>query len=337
MTQRYLRRPPDSIHHRKARRVRNRRKDASRAVGRAPPGAAWVSSSIHDQIGDDGSQNLMDNQMVTAMMTVLLVNAHADETQMYRACLEFTPGGYSVGVCDPADAVDCAVATQPDVIVTDLVLQGPTEDAVDLIRRLRRDFRTHHIAIVVITGWSRPADYERAMDAGCDVFVEKPCQPEIFRIEIRRAAAVARRRTFNRTADLGHATATAAVIATLDRSVFSATSKTEREEPPPENTDIEATTSADDVQESGFQYRLGRTPRRAAPCEGNRVSGSRSQKPTHGSVSHESTRSPGVRARSTEARGGGHGKALEDWLQAEREIDEAMERPRGDKGPGHES
>ena len=29
-----------------------------------------------------------------------------------------------------------------------------------------------------------------------------------------------------------------------------------------------------------------------------------------------------------EARGGEDGKALEDWLQAEREVDEAMERTR---------
>ena len=255
---------------------------------------------------------------------------------MYRACLEFTPGGYSVGVCDPADAVDCAVATQPDVIVTDLVLQGPTEDAVDLIRRLRRDFRTHHIAIVVITGWSRPADYERAMDAGCDVFVEKPCQPEIFRIEIRRAAAVARRRTFNRTADLGHATATAAVIATLDRSVFSATSKTEREEPPPK-TPISR------------QRRVPMTSRKAGSSTarpnsaasgtlrgepGERISKSETDTRQRESRINQIAR----RAREIyEARGGGHGKALEDWLQAEREIDEAMERPRGDKGPGHES
>jgi hypothetical protein len=30
-----------------------------------------------------------------------------------------------------------------------------------------------------------------------------------------------------------------------------------------------------------------------------------------------------------EARGGSHGKALEDWLQAEREIDDAMEDTEG--------
>ena len=33
-----------------------------------------------------------------------------------------------------------------------------------------------------------------------------------------------------------------------------------------------------------------------------------------------------------EARGGEHGKAIEDWLQAEREIDEEMEQRRGTEG-----
>lgn len=32
------------------------------------------------------------------------------------------------------------------------------------------------------------------------------------------------------------------------------------------------------------------------------------------------------------ARGGEHGKALEDWLQAEREIDQEMETQRGAEG-----
>jgi hypothetical protein len=32
-----------------------------------------------------------------------------------------------------------------------------------------------------------------------------------------------------------------------------------------------------------------------------------------------------------EARGGQHGKAMEDWLQAEREIDAAMETSRTDE------
>ena len=141
--------------------VRNRRRTITRGSESAADSSPEVPSSLQGsgnvspvlvgvrtrtgrdrvrEVQHDGTQNRRITT-VTAMITVLLVNAHADETQMYRACLAVCAGSVSVGVCDPADAVDCAVATQPDVIVTDLVLQGPTEDAVDLIRCLRRDFR----------------------------------------------------------------------------------------------------------------------------------------------------------------------------------------------------
>jgi DUF2934 family protein len=35
-----------------------------------------------------------------------------------------------------------------------------------------------------------------------------------------------------------------------------------------------------------------------------------------------------------EARGGEHGKAMEDWLQAEREIDAELDNPRADRIDG---
>ena len=255
---------------------------------------------------------------------------------MYRACLESTPGESTGRRLRPGGRRFTGL-WQPNRTssLPTWCCREPTEDAVDLIRCLRRDFRTHHIAIVVITGWSRPADDERAMDAGCDLFLEKPCQPEILRIEIRRAAAVARRRTFNRTTDLGHATATGHVIASLDRPVFSANlSKAERKSFTPK-TPMSRSDGRIPRSYPGkrFPVRLDRTQRRAAPYRGEpgkQMAKVRNRTPS--SLSHEWTKkSPGDwRQRNLRSpRRRRHGKALkESSLQAEREIDEAMERTR---------
>ena len=133
------------------------------------------------------------------MASVLLVDGHADETQMYRDCLEAAGLGFSIQICEPEDACDCAAATPPDVVVTDLVL--PFSDGVQLIRGLRRNSRTESVGIVVITARTEPSDFDRALEAGCDFFLRKPCPPEVLLAEIKRAVALTRRRQFERRTD----------------------------------------------------------------------------------------------------------------------------------------
>jgi CheY-like chemotaxis protein len=132
--------------------------------------------------------------------SVLLVNDQVDETQMYRDCLESAFAGYEVNTCDASDVLDHARAAGPDVIVTDLVLPRPVGGGLELIRGLRQSDYAGDVAIVVITARTGQSDYDSAFEAGCDIFLPKPCLPEVLLAEIRRAAALARRRRFGRPA-----------------------------------------------------------------------------------------------------------------------------------------
>jgi two-component system cell cycle response regulator len=59
-------------------------------------------------------------------------------------------------------------------------------NGLELIRRLRRDPRTRHVTIIVISRHVFPSDRAAAMSAGCDVFLPKPCLPEALVTEIKR-------------------------------------------------------------------------------------------------------------------------------------------------------
>src|SRR4029078_8191409 len=96
-------------------------------------------------------------------------------------------------VPDCPDQVDEALAraADSDVMVTELAV--PTvSDGCAFIENLRAEPRTQHKPIIVVTSWAWQTDRLRAREAGCDVFLTKPCLPEDLLREIHRAVAAAR-------------------------------------------------------------------------------------------------------------------------------------------------
>jgi len=83
---------------------------------------------------------------------VLLVDDCAESREMYAEYLgdEFAIAQAGTGT----EAIDCAVALLPDIVVMDLVLPGMT--GLEASRRLKRDPRTHSIPLLVVSGQSEP-------------------------------------------------------------------------------------------------------------------------------------------------------------------------------------
>jgi hypothetical protein len=74
------------------------------------------------------------------------------------------------------------------VVVTDLALPGI--DGVELCRRLRSTPTTSHIPIIALTGHSTEIDdRERAVQAGSDAVLSKPCDPKRLIAELHRVLA----------------------------------------------------------------------------------------------------------------------------------------------------
>jgi two-component system cell cycle response regulator DivK len=106
---------------------------------------------------------------------VLIVEDNDDTRLLWIDYLIFR-GFRVVGVPNGIAAVDEALDILPDVIVMDLAL--PQLDGWEATRRIKRHPRTAHIPIVACTADAFPASAERALVAGCDGYVVKPCLPD---------------------------------------------------------------------------------------------------------------------------------------------------------------
>jgi len=89
-----------------------------------------------------------------------------------------------IEAADGAVAIESTSSRQPDVVVMDLSL--PIIDGWEATRRLKSDARTAHIPVVALTAYDTSPELQRAMLAGCDWFIPKPCPPDALVTEIRR-------------------------------------------------------------------------------------------------------------------------------------------------------
>ena len=105
---------------------------------------------------------------------VLLVEDHVDTRQMYA---EFLGIDFDVmTAADGEDALSMMRVHPPDVLVTDLSL--PRMDGFELIARVRADPALRAIPVICLSGYGGHQHEQRALAAGCDRILQKPCMPD---------------------------------------------------------------------------------------------------------------------------------------------------------------
>jgi two-component system, cell cycle response regulator DivK len=114
---------------------------------------------------------------------VLLVEASLDDRTLYADYLR-AQHYRVITAFDTSAALRQAI--NADIIVTGIQVPGPF-DGVELVQRLRANGGAR--LAVLSTGATR-TDRTRAIQAGCDLFVEKPCSPDQLLRFIRRVRAL---------------------------------------------------------------------------------------------------------------------------------------------------
>lgn len=123
---------------------------------------------------------------------VLVVDDVAHGREIFAEYLEFR--GFRVATAaDGLEALDKAFELRPDVILMDLSL--PELDGWEATRRLKSDDRTKAIPVIALTAHALASAHDKAMDAGCDSVVTKPCVPKDLEAEVRRQLAARSGRT----------------------------------------------------------------------------------------------------------------------------------------------
>jgi CheY-like chemotaxis protein len=83
---------------------------------------------------------------------------------------------------DGQEGIDKAERLKPDLILLDIQL--PVMDGYEVSRRLRSNAKLSKIPIVALTSYAMAGDREKALEAGCSGYIEKPIDPDTFITQI---------------------------------------------------------------------------------------------------------------------------------------------------------
>lgn len=111
-------------------------------------------------------------------LKVLVVEDNLDTLELVREWIE-TLGHNVQTAADGRTGLNAALASKPDVALVDVGL--PEVDGYEFAKTLRAADPGKEVHLVAITGYGRPEDRARALDAGFDAYVVKPVDEEVLR------------------------------------------------------------------------------------------------------------------------------------------------------------
>ena len=109
--------------------------------------------------------------------TVLMIEDN--EQNRYLATFLLEQRGHSVvSSVDGPSGIEEAARIHPAIILLDIQLPGL--DGYAVARALRRNPALRDTPIVAVTSYAMPGDREKALEAGCTGYLEKPIDPDTF-------------------------------------------------------------------------------------------------------------------------------------------------------------
>lgn len=115
--------------------------------------------------------------------TVLYVEDTLDNRLLVQRILQSE--GYTVlEAGDARETLDVVQSHVPDLILVDINMPGV--DGYTLATRLKGDPRLAKVPIVAITANVMKGDLERSLEAGCDGYIQKPIDVDLFPRQVAR-------------------------------------------------------------------------------------------------------------------------------------------------------
>ncbi len=85
---------------------------------------------------------------------------------------------------DGREGINKAVQLRPDLILLDIQL--PVMDGYEVARNLRSNHELSKVPIIAVTSYAMAGDREKALEAGCDGYIEKPIDPDTFLAQVNK-------------------------------------------------------------------------------------------------------------------------------------------------------
>ena len=116
--------------------------------------------------------------------SILLIEDNEQNRYLLTFLLERS--GYDVlAAVDGVSGIAAARSMAPALILLDIQL--PTMDGYAVARVLRGIDGLANTPIIAVTSYAMPGDREKALDAGCTGYIEKPIDPSTFVAQIELA------------------------------------------------------------------------------------------------------------------------------------------------------
>ena len=106
-----------------------------------------------------------------------------NEQNFYLVSFILCAKGYEVVWAKDGEAgIEAAVRVRPNLILLDIQL--PVMDGYAVARDLRSNVELAKTPIVAVTSYAMPGDREKALQAGCAGYIEKPINPSSFGAQV---------------------------------------------------------------------------------------------------------------------------------------------------------
>lgn len=122
---------------------------------------------------------------------VLIVEDNIDNYELVRFLLERS-GYEAIWAHSGREAITTLKTERADLILMDLSL--PEMDGWTATERIKSDPQTKHIPVIALTAHTLPGDRKRALDAGCDGYLSKPMNLELFAETIEQILSKVKRK-----------------------------------------------------------------------------------------------------------------------------------------------
>lgn len=110
------------------------------------------------------------------MASILVIDDNYDMLEMLRIALSHR-GGHKVSLsANGEDGLKLAKSERPDLAIIDVMM--PDISGYEVVRQLRAEPITKEMSIIILTARGQPVDKMAALEAGADLYMEKPVKPQ---------------------------------------------------------------------------------------------------------------------------------------------------------------
>ncbi len=124
-----------------------------------------------------------------AHLSLLIVEDNPDVVRYLQSVLA---GSYRIDVAvNGRLGIEKAIETVPDVVISDVMM--PEADGYELCETLKKDERTSHIPIILLTAKADTASRIEGLECGADAYLAKPFDPDELLVRLRKLVELRKR------------------------------------------------------------------------------------------------------------------------------------------------